>query len=173
MIRVHSFPPLETPRARVLILGSMPGEASLRQREYYAHPRNAFWPIMAGLTGVGAGAAYSRRVAGLSACGIAVWDVLQSCERAGSLDSSIREHTVVPNAFDAFLRRHPALRLICFNGAKAEQAFRKHVLPTLQADHSHLLYRRLPSTSPAHAALSTKDKCRHWHATLSPWLNPA
>ncbi len=149
----------------------MPGEASLRQRQYYAHPRNAFWPIMSVLTGVAETASYEERVAGLSARGIAVWDVLQSCERPGSLDASIREHTIAPNDFSLFFRRHPRLSLICFNGTKAEQCFRRYVLPGLVHAGSGLAFERLPSTSPAHASRSLEEKRAIWHAVLAPVLD--
>ncbi len=89
MSRVQSFPPIAAPGARLLILGSMPGAASLAAGQYYAHPRNAFWPILAALCHFPADAPYAARVAALQAAGVAVWDVLQSCVRPGSLDTAI------------------------------------------------------------------------------------
>ncbi|MFY0663504.1 MAG: DNA-deoxyinosine glycosylase [Natronospirillum sp.] len=159
---VHSFPPIEPPQARVLILGSMPGVASLNAHQYYAHPRNAFWPIMSALFGAGPDLPYDERVAVLQAHGIAVWDVLASCERPGSLDAAITKTSMVPNNFEDFLAHHPQVRHIFFNGGTAEQSFRRQVLPKLDADR--LVLQRLPSTSPAHAALSLTQKLAAWSA---------
>lgn len=138
----------------------MPGEASLRAQQYYAHPRNQFWPLLMDLLGMEAGAAYAQRVAALQQAGIAVWDVLHSCVRAGSLDSSIEVASQIPNDFREFFAAHPAIRRVYFNGSAAEQIFRKRVLPQVAA--LGLEYRRLPSTSPAHAALSYLQKRAVW-----------
>lgn len=167
--RSAGFPPLAAPGCRVLVLGTLPGRESLRQHQYYAHPRNAFWPIMAGLTGCPAGADYARRVASLVAVGIAVWDVLASGKRPGSLDSAIETATVEVNDFASFLRRHREIGTVCFNGATAERLFCREVLPGL-ARQRQLTRLRLPSTSPAHAALSTAAKARTWHRALRPVL---
>ena len=159
-VTVHSFPPIEPPQARVLILGSMPGVASLNARQYYAHPRNAFWPIMSALFGASPELPYQERVAILQAQGIAVWDVLASCERPGSLDSAISTTSMIPNNFGEFMARHSHVRHLFFNGGTAEQSFRRHVLHQLDADR--LVLQRLPSTSPAHAALSMAQKLEAW-----------
>lgn len=161
MRRVVSFPPIERRDARVLILGTMPGVASLKAGQYYAHPRNAFWRILAELVGFDPSASYEHRVSALRGARIAVWDVLQSCHRQGSLDSDINPATLVPNAFAAFFAAHPALRQVCFNGAKAEALFARHVRPGLPAD-PRLGYVRLPSTSPAHAGMAYPDKVLLW-----------
>lgn len=166
MAAVRSFPPVCRADARVLVLGSMPGVASLTAQQYYAHPRNAFWPIMAELTGVPAQAPYAQRLAGLQDAGIALWDVLQSCVRIGSLDTAIDEATIVPNDFAAFLCRHSAVTHVFFNGSKAAEAFRRHVLPGLHPQHGALQYRRLPSTSPANAAYDFARKLEHWRVVL-------
>lgn len=152
------FPPVVAPGARVLILGSMPGAASLRAGEYYAHPRNAFWPIMGTLVGAGPELAYSVRLRTLTAARVALWDVLRSCARSGSLDSAIRDEQA--NDFAAFLDAHPTTASIFFNGAKAEQAFLRHVLPGLGEAAPSLC--RLPSTSPANAGTRFAQKLERW-----------
>ncbi|WP_409524655.1 DNA-deoxyinosine glycosylase [Nitrincola sp. MINF-07-Sa-05] len=160
MTPIYSFPPIEPENARILILGSMPGVASLEAQQYYAHPRNAFWPIMGELFGAHPELPYHNRVEILKAEGIAVWDVLESCVRVGSLDADIDEGSLKVNDFESFFRRHPDIRHVVFNGAKAEQSFRRYALPELRLDY--LSYTRLPSTSPAHAAMKLENKCKAW-----------
>jgi len=162
--RVRSFAPIADKRAEILILGSMPGEASLKAQQYYAHPQNAFWRIMAELLGFDSAAGYATRVRELKAARIAVWDVLQTCVREGSLDSDIQRDTQVANDFAAFLRAHAKIRRVFFNGAKAQACFAQHVLPRLDA--RGIRYARLPSTSPAHAALSFQRKLTAWRKIL-------
>lgn len=164
MPRVRSFPPIENTRARVLILGSMPGGASLAATQYYAHPQNLFWRIVCDLLGASPGLAYTGRMRLLKANGIALWDVLQSCVRQGSLDSSIEEASIVVNDFAAFYRRHPRIERVFFNGAKAEAAYRRYVARSVEAIGRPRVYARLPSTSPAHAALSFEKKRAAWRA---------
>jgi hypoxanthine-DNA glycosylase len=151
----------------VLILGSMPGIASLRAGEYYAHPRNAFWQIIGTLLEIDTGASYERRVAALRKRRIALWDVLESCTRKTSLDSDIDDSSIVVNNFARFLRAHAKIRTICFNGAKAESCYRKYVLAKV-SDAGDFRYHRLPSTSPAHAAMSVAGKIEAWRAVLDP-----
>ena len=160
---VTSFTALSLPSAKVLILGSMPGVASLNAQQYYAHPRNSFWPIMARIVGFDVSAAYGARVAALTCSGVALWDVLQSCVRPGSLDSSIQAGTRVANDFAAFSQAHPGIRLVCFNGAEAQQSYNRHVRPGLNLQEVH--YVRLPSTSPAHA-MAFADKLAAWQEAL-------
>jgi len=167
MTNVCSFPPVADRGARVLILGSMPGVASLRAGQYYAHPRNAFWPILATLLEWPDGLAYNERLVRLRRSGIALWDVLQSCIRPGSLDADIEEASIVPNDFAAFLACHDGIDRVFFNGSKAEQAFRRHVLPGLRCD-GRLACRRLPSTSPAHAARGFDEKLQAWRCVIEP-----
>lgn len=162
--QVWGFAPVTAPDARVLVLGSMPGVASLRQARYYAHPRNAFWPIAAQVLGFDAGLDYAERLQALQAAGVALWDVLHACERPGSLDADIRRDTMVPNDFASFLDRHPAITRICFNGGKAATLYRRHVLPTL---YRSVDYVDLPSTSPAHAAASFDMKLAAWRRALT------
>ncbi len=161
---VRSFPPIARRDAEVLILGSMPGEASLAAGRYYAHPRNAFWPIMAALLGFAPDAPYARRVRALKEARIALWDVLHSCRRRGSLDADIAREDLAANDFAAFFRSHARIRRVVFNGAAAEQCFRRHVEPGLKL--RGIAYARLPSTSPAHAALSFDAKREAWRVLV-------
>lgn len=161
-LRVRSFPPIENARARVLILGSMPGGASLAASRYYAHPQNLFWRIMDDLLGAGPGLTYAARTRLLKANGIALWDVLESCVREGSLDSAIEEASIAVNDFASFYRTHPRIERVFFNGARAEAAYRRYVVPALAPDALDLEYARLPSTSPAHASLSFSQKRAAW-----------
>ena len=164
-MRVHSFPPIADPTSRLLILGSMPGKVSLRAKQYYAHPQNAFWKIITALLELEPDATYTARTAALREHGIALWDVMKTCTRASSLDSDVVESSIVANDFRSFLRRHPHVTTICFNGAKAEQSFVRYALPALGA-FGDLAYFRLPSTSPAHASLSAAKKLAAWRAVL-------
>lgn len=164
--RVQGFAPLAASGAHTVVLGSMPGVASLRQQQYYAHPRNAFWPIAASICGFDAQASYHARSAALTASGIALWDVLQACIRPGSLDAAIDTRSIVPNDFDAFFRANPAIVRVCFNGGKAAALFRRHVLPSLSPARE-LQYFDLPSTSPAHAAMSQQEKLAVWQRALT------
>ena len=162
MATLHSFAPVSRPDAKALVLGSMPGEVSLHRAEYYAHPRNAFWPIMGALFGAGPQLAYRERLHILQSEHIALWDVLKCCERIGSLDSNIEESSIIANDFAAFYALHPHLEVVFFNGAKAEAAYKKHVLPMLTGSDVSLRYVRLPSTSPAHAGRTYGQKLEHW-----------
>lgn len=166
---VHSFAPVARGDARVLVLGSMPGARSLAEGRYYAHPRNAFWPIVAGWCGVAADAPYATRLQALQAAGIALWDVLHSCERDGSLDGAIEPASASPNDFAAFLPGLPHLRLVACNGGTAHRLFRR-VAAALPADLAVPPIAVLPSTSPAHAARSFAAKQAEWRAVLVPHL---
>jgi len=159
------LPPIENPAARVLILGSMPGIASLRAGQYYAHPRNQFWPIMGQLLAAELTVlAYPARVQALTDAGLALWDVLQSCQRPGSLDADIAPASIVANDFAAFFQRHPTITHVYFNGAAAAQHFNRHVQPRLT--HPVLNFQRLPSTSPAHAGMNFQTKLAAWRAIV-------
>lgn len=163
-VQIQSFPPIADTRATRLILGSMPGAASLSANQYYAHPHNAFWPIMGSIVGIAPNAAYIERVRALQDANLAVWDVLQSCERTGSLDASIRRETEVGNDFVTFFARHPRIKQIFFNGGAAEASFKRHCAALLR--DPRLSFRRLPSTSPAHAALRVELKLSAWQTAL-------
>lgn len=154
--RIRSFDPVASKNARVLILGSMPGERSLVAAEYYAHPRNAFWKIMQEVAGVDSAASYEQRLRSLKVRGIALWDVLHSCYRKGSLDAAIKNGSVKVNNFDALFRRSPRIRVVLFNGGTSERYYKRYVLPAV--DDGKVKHIRMPSTSPAHAAVSLKQK---------------
>jgi double-stranded uracil-DNA glycosylase len=162
----QGFPPIANDQARVLILGSMPGIASLRAEQYYAHPRNQFWRIMASILDIDLVAlAYPQRRQALLDAGIALWDVLQSCHRPGSLDADIAPESVVVNDFVTFFRQHPAIHHLYFNGAAAEHHFKRRVEPLLTfRQTASLAFQRLPSTSPTHAALDFPTKLTAWRA---------
>lgn len=164
MPRIRCFAPIENPAATVLILGSMPGKASLAAGEYYAHPRNAFWAIMGELIGARPDLPYQARLKILRSSGIALWDVLGSCVRKSSLDSHIEADSAVPNDFKSFFLRHPNITRVFFNGAKAEQCFLKYVQPSL--DSTTLQFQRLPSTSPANAGISYEQKLLAWRSVI-------
>lgn len=159
---VRSFPPASRADALALVLGSMPGKASLEAGEYYAHPRNAFWPVMEIIFGISRALPYGERLAALSERRVALWDVLASCVRPGSMDSDIVDGTAVPNDLPGFLLSRPMVRAVFFNGSKAEQAWRRHIAGALPASGLKLL--RLPSTSPANARLNLEEKARAWRA---------
>lgn len=159
---IQSFPPIETADARILILGSMPGEASLRAGQYYAHPQNLFWRIIGELLGIDPGAPYEQRVTALKSAHIALWDVLHTCRRKGSLDSAIDGESLAPNDLAAFIRNHPQITRVFFNGAKAEECYRKQVRPNIES--ASIEYLRLPSTSPANASISYERKLEAWRA---------
>jgi hypoxanthine-DNA glycosylase len=169
---VESFPPVSRVDARLLVLGSMPGAASLAAGRYYAHPRNAFWPIAGALCGFDADAPYDERLAGLMANGIALWDVLAACERSGSLDAAIDRATARTNDFVAFFAAHPHLCAVACNGGAAHDLFRRRVLPQLVAAGFGTKTIALPSTSPAHAGRSLAQKRAAWRRVLLPLLRP-
>jgi hypoxanthine-DNA glycosylase len=144
--------------SRVLVLGTLPGEESLRRRQYYAHPRNLFWPVVFGLFGaIPPPAAYEERLRFVIERGIALWDVCGSAERIASADTAIRAE--MPNAIAELLHAHPAIRAVAFNGSTARRLYDRHF--TRRPD---LVYLALPSTSPAHARLGLTEKLAQWSA---------
>ena len=164
MPRIQSFPPIENPSASVLILGSMPGKESLRAGQYYAHRRNAFWPIMGDLLGAAPILPYEARTQILKSSGIALWDVLASCTRHSSMDADIDAGSISANDFTSFFLKHPGITRVFFNGSMAEKCFRMHVQPLLGRRTLH--YQRLPSTSPANASMRYEQKLEAWKAIL-------
>jgi TDG/mug DNA glycosylase family protein len=159
LARIRGFPAVENPSARILILGSMPGEASLRASQYYAHPQNLFWRILGEILGAQdkslRDAPYADKLRLLATNGIALWDVLASCVREGSLDADIDPGSMQPNDFTTFFATHARIERVLFNGAKAEACFRKHVAPSLDARTVRL------------------RKVAEWRTALMPMDDPA
>ena len=157
------FDPIVGPDPRVLILGTAPSERSLFEGRYYAHPRNDFWPIMEQLFADGRPLDYAGRVEMLKKAGVALWDVLAEAERVGSLDADIK--APVANDLSGFLRDHPTIGTVFFNGAAAERLFQAHCAGAV-ADSTAGVTRfvRLPSTSPANASISSALKRAAWKA---------
>jgi hypoxanthine-DNA glycosylase len=153
----RSFPPVVGAGARVLVLGTLPGEESLRRREYYAHPRNLFWPIVFALFDKLPPAEYPARLDFVRQAGIALWDVVEAGEREMSADATIREE--IPNRIDLLLEAHPQIGAVAFNGSGAQRLYHKHFRP-----RPDLAYLALPSTSPAHARLGFAQKLAQWQA---------
>ena len=163
-VLVQSFAPVADRHAEILILGSMPGRDSLAAGQYYAHPYNLFWKIMAAMLGFEPQAPYRRRLKALRDARIALWDVMHSCKRAGSFDASIEASTIEANDFSSFFRSHKGIDWVFFNGSTAEATYVRRVLPSVTS--LGLRYTRLPSTSPAHAALSYQQKLAAWRTVL-------
>ena len=160
------FAPVASGAARLLILGSFPGVRSLNEQQYYAHPRNAFWPIMAELLDFRPTVPYQERLAELRRRRIALWDVVGTCLRRGSLDAAIIPDSIQVNDFLRFFSDHPSIQTVCFNGRRAEKEFRRAVQPVLGQRFSHLDLIGLPSTSPALATLTYRQKADAWRVIL-------
>ncbi|MDO8938904.1 MAG: DNA-deoxyinosine glycosylase [Methylicorpusculum sp.] len=170
MNSLTGFGPIATADSKILILGSMPGVQSLQKTQYYGHPRNAFWPIMAALFNDFDSIDYEAKKRMLERGGIAVWDVIQNCNRRGSLDAHIEKTSIQPNNFRCFFNEHPNITTVFFNGATAEKLFKSFVLSTLDPSINTRVYHRLPSTSPANAGLSLHEKTRIWKSALAAVL---
>ncbi len=166
MQQQYGFPPIIDNNPTVLILGSMPGIKSLQEQQYYAHPRNAFWPIMSALFDIKLHLPYQQRCQILCQQGIAVWDVLKSCQRKGSLDSAIENESIEANDFNQLLTDYTSIKHIYFNGGASEQLFKRHVLKTLQKSAAIKTMLKLPSTSPAHAAMTLEQKTQVWRTQI-------
>ena len=159
--RSGGFPPVARADARILILGSLPGARSIAEQQYYAHPQNAFWRIMAALFGVEGD--YVDRCECLREHGIALWDVLESSVRPGSMDADIRLDSARPNDFESFFIEHPAIRTIGFNGGKAQQMLTRFV----GDGPAGAVLVGLPSTSPAYASMPFSAKLQVWRDALT------
>jgi len=165
---IEGFEPVAKADAVILILGSMPSVASLRERQYYAHPKNLFWVIMGELFDAGRELPYTERLQRLAAQRIALWDVAAQCRRPGSLDSNIRPDSIVPNDFRTLFGRCPRIRAVFFNGQKAAAMFQHLVVPHLPEPCRSIRLQTLPSTSPAHAAMTAEEKIRRWQQLIVP-----
>ncbi len=156
------FEPIIGKQPRVLILGTMPSVQSINQAFYYAHPRNAFWPIMEKLLHQPLSSEQQKRQA-IQQSAIFLWDVLQACERQGSLDSAIKQEQA--NDFRWVFDTYPTIKTVVFNGQAAEKLFKRHVLKK-QSLPAELSFFTLPSTSPANARLTFADKVLLWQEKL-------
>ena len=160
--RCIGLPAQTVARCRVLVLGSMPGIASLQAAQYYAHPRNRFWPLMAALSGMDSALPYPQRLRSLHAHGLGLWDVIGQCDRRGSLDADIVRGSEVVNPLPALIRQLPRLRGIACNGGTAFAAWNRHVRPLLDSRAAELPVWSLPSTSPANAGWSLERLTAAW-----------
>lgn len=156
---LQGLPPQVADGCRVLVLGSMPGAASLAQAQYYAHPRNRFWPLMTALCGFAPELGYAQRLRALNGAGVGLWDVIGQCRRRGSLDADIVRGSEVANALPSVWGARPALRAVAFNGGRAAQAFARHFPQGLPEGVEALA---LPSTSPANASYSFERLLSAW-----------
>ncbi len=163
-MQIYSFPSISNEKAKVLILGTMPGNESLKLNQYYGHKRNAFWKIFFSVFNEPFSQDYEIRKEVALKNNIAIWDVLKACVRKGSLDSAIQQE--VPNDFNTFLAAHPNIEHIFFNGQKAAHYFKKYVT----VSEKYKLH-TLPSTSPAHAGLSFELKREAWQIIQQVSLN--
>lgn len=160
---IWSMPPVVDEGCTKLIVGSIPGEASLAAGHYYAHPRNAFWPIICKLLAAGdPPASYEERLALLQSAGIGLWDVISSCEREGSLDSAIRHAET--NDIPGLLLRYPKIRSIYCNGAKAHELLLRRCGTALVELGAVCI--KLPSTSPAYT-LNMDKKAEQWRLLMA------
>lgn len=158
---IECFPPIIDNNAQILIIGTMPSVKSLNAAEYYAHPRNAFWKIIATLFNNGADFSdFTEKKACILKNHLALWDNLKFCERNGSLDSNIKN--MIPNDFETLLQKHSNIRCLIFNGQISFQIFKKFH-PELLETYQYFI---LPSTSPANASLSFDKKLVLWQKAL-------
>ncbi len=167
---VCSFAPQVGARCRLLVLGTVPSRRSLELQQSYAHAQNLFWPFMGELLDAGVQWPYAERIARLQARGVGVWDVLERCERRGSLDAGIVAASEVPNDIVGLLAREPTIAAVALNGGKALQLFQRHVARRLAAEiRRPVAVLALPSTSPANASMTRVDKLARWRAVLE-WV---
>jgi TDG/mug DNA glycosylase family protein len=159
MSTIYSFDPLVNKNCRVLILGSMPGKESLRKGQYYGHAQNAFWRLMSALLNEPYFEDYNERLAMLLRHGIALWDVIRSCDRETSLDAHIKNAVV--NDFESFFGAYPDIRHVFLNGQKAYNTFARHVGFKFEG----ITFERLGSTSPAHA-IAFEKRLVDWQRIL-------
>jgi hypoxanthine-DNA glycosylase len=159
---IEGFQLLADVNAKILILGTMPSVKSLDKQQYYGNSQNVFWRIMEALFNEESCLEYEQKKELLMSRHIALWDVLKFCERQGSLDASIKKETMEANDFVTLFAKLPKLTHVFFNGAMAESCFKKSVFPFVQELYPTISYLKLPSTSPAYAAMRFEDKLRAW-----------
>lgn len=159
-IQKKSFAPFSNAETSILILGTLPGDKSLELQEYYGHPRNKFWKIIATITNNDLPVTFSDKKAMLLKVNIGIWDIAQKADRKGSLDSAIQN--VYPNDLNGFLSKHKQIKVIGFNGIKAEKLFNKYFLR-----QPNIRYILLPSSSPANAGISFETICKQWSEIFS------
>lgn len=162
MSKTVGLPPTGRADSRILILGTLPSRQSIERQQYYGNPRNAFWPIMSALYQFDKNLPYSARVSALAFQRIALWDVLRSSHRPGSMDAAIDLRSARANNFRSFFATRPGLEAVWFNGRKATELFERLVKPVLPQDRVSLQYGTLPSTSPAYAAMRFASKLEAW-----------
>jgi hypoxanthine-DNA glycosylase len=163
-IKLNSFKPIVDKQCKILILGTMPGKESLRKHEYYGHPMNKFWNILFDLLGEKPSDNYTDKINLLLKNHIALWDVLECCERESSSDSDIRNPII--NNFDSFFKAYPGINHVFFNGKYAESQFRKYMKGRDSLARLHC--KILPSTSPANNTITFQRKLDMWKAILEP-----
>jgi len=154
-MKSFSFSPISSPNSNILILGTMPGTKSLELNQYYGHSQNNFWKFLFTIFNEDFSTDYDIRKKLLLKNNVALWDVLQYCDRVGSLDSAIKNE--IANDFETFLKNHPNIKTILFNGQKAAAFFKKYV--HLQKEYNLIT---LPSTSPANASKTYQSKLEEW-----------
>ena len=159
---------------RILILGSLPGDKSLYEQQYYAHPRNLFWPVMARLLNFPVDSDYRSRLDFLTQAGIGLWDVIEKANRHGSLDSAIAGNSIKINSLTELITVSSQLELVVLNGRKAENLFMTKIWPWLTATKQQSLkVSGLPSTSPANASIPRETKIQVWLDCLQPVVSVA
>jgi double-stranded uracil-DNA glycosylase len=166
MTTKHGLAPVVDENSRVLILGTLPGEESLRQQRYYSDPSNQFWLLLSSVFGAPAGDRYPERLEFLANHGVALWDVLQSAERMGSSDAAITNPQ--PNDFGELFTKFPALRRVAFNGTKAEALWRMYMRLRMDVPHESLVTKVLPSSSgsPGRHVLPFEERLVRWSELL-------
>lgn len=162
---LHGLAPIVGKRPEILLLGSMPSVSSLEKQQYYGHPRNAFWPLLAHLLNFELHEQYKKNAAQATKRGIAIWDVIGQCERKGSLDSAIVKGSERINPIPDLLVNYQSIKTIGLNGGTAATLFKHHCLSELDAKQLNIHY--LPSTSPANARMNFAEKCAAWQRVFA------
>lgn len=167
MTKAECFNAQISPNCQCLVLGSMPGVISLEKQSYYAHPRNAFWPIMADIFGFDPQLPYPEKIKNLNRAGVGLWDVIASCYREGSLDSAIKRSELEVNQFEPCFKQYENIEMLLFNGQKAATLYKQKVMPYLPDWAVQIKHQVMPSTSPAHASMTFEQKLAQWKLAFS------